>query len=142
MRRRVTPDPGATLDSDSVCGICGIVVASGPVDRRRLAARSATLSTAGPIRRAPPPLATRVRGRGRSRSATWFRSDRPRANDDGTCTTVQGGEIDGGAGLTRERERSGRRFQTGSDTDSILHVNEERGLGFGRAAPLRRLVPR
>ena len=56
--------------------------------------------------------------------------DQPIANEDGTCTVVQNGEIYNYAALRRELERAGHRFRTHSDTETIVHAYEQWGLGF------------
>ena len=56
--------------------------------------------------------------------------DQPIANEDGTCTVVQNGEIYNYASLRRELERAGHRFHTHSDTETIVHAYEQWGLGF------------
>jgi asparagine synthase (glutamine-hydrolysing) len=56
--------------------------------------------------------------------------DQPLANEDGTCTVVQNGEIYNYAELTHELERSGHRFRTHSDTETIVHAYEQWGLEF------------
>jgi asparagine synthase (glutamine-hydrolysing) len=56
--------------------------------------------------------------------------DQPLANEDGTCTVVQNGEIYNYAELTRELERLGHRFRTRCDTETIVHAYEQWGLEF------------
>src|SRR5262245_24008693 len=56
--------------------------------------------------------------------------DQPLANEDGTCTVVQNGEIYNYAELTHELERAGHRFRTRSDTETIVHAYEQWGLDF------------
>ena len=56
--------------------------------------------------------------------------DQPLANEDGTCTVVQNGEIYNYAELTRELERLGHRFRTRCDTEAIVHAYEQWGLAF------------
>jgi asparagine synthase (glutamine-hydrolysing) len=56
--------------------------------------------------------------------------DQPLANEDGTCTVVQNGEIYNYAELTRELERLGHRFRTRCDTEAIVHAYEQWGLMF------------
>src|SRR2546423_6009840 len=58
--------------------------------------------------------------------------DQPLANEDGSCTVVQNGEIYNYAQLTRELERLGHRFRTHSDTETIVHAYEEWGLEFAQ----------
>src|SRR6059058_3239153 len=56
--------------------------------------------------------------------------DQPLANEDGSCTVVQNGEIYNYAELTRELERLGHRFRTRCDTEAIVHAYEQWGLDF------------
>ena len=56
--------------------------------------------------------------------------DQPLANEDGTCTVVQNGEIYNYAALTHELERAGHRFRTRCDTETIVHAYEQWGLDF------------
>src|SRR3954454_17942701 len=58
--------------------------------------------------------------------------DQPLANEDGSCTVVQNGEIYNYAQLTRELEGLGHRFRTHSDTETIVHAYEEWGLEFAQ----------
>src|SRR5437868_4797528 len=58
--------------------------------------------------------------------------DQPLANEDGSCTVVQNGEIYNYAQLTRELERLGHRFRTHSDTETSVHAYEQWGLDFAQ----------
>jgi asparagine synthase (glutamine-hydrolysing) len=113
-----------------VCGICGIASTRGAVDRDRLAAMSATL-----VHRGPDSDGTFVDG-GVGLAARRLAiidltgGDQPIANEDGTCTVVQNGEIYNFAELKHELERGGHRFRTHSDTEVLVHGYEEWGLGF------------
>jgi asparagine synthase (glutamine-hydrolysing) len=113
-----------------VCGICGIASARGAVDRDRLASMSATLAHRGPDSEGSfldggVGLAAR-----RLAIIDLEHGDQPLANEDGTCTVVQNGEIYNYAELTHELERRGHRFRTRSDTETIVHAYEQWGLDF------------
>jgi asparagine synthase (glutamine-hydrolysing) len=113
-----------------VCGICGVVSARDAVDRDRLAAMSTTLVHRGPdsegaFVEGPVGLAAR-----RLAIIDLEGGDQPIANEDGTCTVVQNGEIYNYRELTRELERAGHAFHTRSDTEALVHAYEEWGLAF------------
>src|SRR3954464_1296047 len=134
-----------------MCGICGVVSASGSVDPERLARMSATLvhrgpDSAGEFVEGPVGLAAR-----RLSIIDLETGDQPIANEDGTLHVVQNGELYNYRELRRELERAGHRFQTHGDTEVLLHLYEEHGEGFAERvrgmfavaiwdAPRRRLV--
>src|SRR3954470_11787020 len=150
-----------------MCGICGVVSASGSVDPERIARMSATLVHRGPDsagefgdgtcalaapegggERAAAPAAPPPR---RLSIIDLETGDQPIANEDGTVQVVQNGEIYNYRELRRELERAGHSFRTHGDTEVLLHLYEQHGDGFaGRLrgmfavaiwdAPRRRLV--
>ena len=135
-----------------MCGICGIATTRGGVDRDRLAAMSATLAHRG--RDSDGSVVDGGVGLAARRLAIidLADGDQPIANEDGTCTVVQNGEIYNHLELRRGLEHAGHRFRTDhSDTEMLVHAYEEWGIRFAERlrgmfaaaiwdAPRRRLV--
>jgi asparagine synthase (glutamine-hydrolysing) len=113
-----------------VCGICGIASSRGRLDRERLAAMSEAL-----VHRGPDSEGSFVDG-GVGLAARRLAiidlagGDQPIANEDGSCTVVQNGEIYNYLELNAELARAGHDLRTHSDTETIVHAYEEWGLGF------------
>jgi len=115
-----------------MCGICGLVSAergSGP-DGELLERMSLRLAHRG-----PDSHGSFVEGRvalaaRRLSIIDLEHGDQPISNEDGTVTVVQNGEIYNFAELRRGLERSGHEFRTGSDTEVLVHLYEERGPEF------------
>jgi asparagine synthase (glutamine-hydrolysing) len=115
-----------------MCGICGIASPVGAPDLDRLAAMSATLvhrgpDSAGEYAEGPVALAAR-----RLAIIDLAGGDQPIANEDGSCVVVQNGEIYNYHELRRELERDGHTFRTHSDTEALVHLYEQHGVGFAR----------
>jgi asparagine synthase (glutamine-hydrolysing) len=115
-----------------MCGICGIVSASGPADPERLARMSAKLVHRGPdsdgtFLDGPVALAAR-----RLAIIDLAGGDQPIANENGTVTVVQNGELYNYPELRRELERAGHRFRTSCDTEVLVHLYEQEGEAFAR----------
>jgi asparagine synthase (glutamine-hydrolysing) len=115
-----------------VCGICGIASANGPVDPERLAEMSAALVHRGPdsdgtLVDGPIGLAAR-----RLSIIDVAGGDQPIANEDGSVHVVQNGEIYNYPELRLELERTGHRFRTHSDTETLVHLYEEHGDDFAQ----------
>jgi asparagine synthase (glutamine-hydrolysing) len=115
-----------------MCGICGIVSARGPADPERLAEMSAKLVHRGPdsdgtFLDGPVGLAAR-----RLAIIDLAGGDQPIANEDGTVTVVQNGELYNYPELRIELERAGHRFRTSCDTEVLVHLYEQEGESFAR----------
>ena len=115
-----------------MCGICGIVSSNGPADPDRLAAMSAKLVHRGPdsdgvFAEGHAALAAR-----RLAIIDLETGDQPIANEDSTIHVVQNGELYNYRELRAELERAGHRFRTYGDTEVLVHLYEQEGLGFAR----------
>jgi asparagine synthase (glutamine-hydrolysing) len=134
-----------------VCGICGIATARGDADAEALRAMSEQLVHRGPDsggEHVDGPVALGAR---RLSIIDLEHGDQPIANEDGSCVVVQNGEIYNYPELRRELERAGHTLRTRCDTEALVHLYEEHGLGFAERlrgmfavaiwdAPRRRLV--
>jgi len=111
-----------------MCGICGV---AGPTaDIEAVKRMNATLVHRGPdsdglFHSGGVALAMR-----RLSIIDLEGGDQPIANEDGTVTVVQNGEIYNYRELRAELERRGHRFRTHSDTEVLVHLYEEHGEGF------------
>jgi asparagine synthase (glutamine-hydrolysing) len=113
-----------------VCGICGIALARGEVDRRRLERMRDTL-----VHRGPDSAGIVVDGRvglaARRLSIIDLETgDQPLANEDRTVHVVQNGELYNYRELRAELEAAGHLFRTRGDTEVIAHAYEEWGDRF------------
>jgi asparagine synthase (glutamine-hydrolysing) len=118
-----------------MCGICGVVSASGSVDPERVARMSATLVHRGPDSFGDYADEAAALAARRLSIIDLETGDQPIANEDGTMHIVQNGEIYNYRELRRELARAGHRFRTHGDTEVILHLYEQHGDHF--AARLR-----
>jgi asparagine synthase (glutamine-hydrolysing) len=112
-----------------VCGICGLWAPEG-ADERVLAAMNETLRHRGPDSdgatcSGPVGLAAR-----RLSIIDLEHGHQPISNEDGSVVVVQNGEIYNHAELAERLRHSGHVFRTRSDTEAIVHLYEEHGLGF------------
>ena len=113
-----------------MCGICGVVSASGSVDPERVARMSQTLIHRGPDSAGEVGDGTAALAARRLSIIDLETGDQPIANEDGTLHVVQNGEIYNYRELRRELERAGHVFRTHGDTEVLLHLYEEHGEGF------------
>ena len=113
-----------------MCGICGIAATHGRADVESLRAMSDLL-----VHRGPDSAGEHVDG-GVALAARRLsildleHGDQPIANEDGSCVVVQNGEIYNYPELRRELERAGHELRTRCDTEALVHLYEEHGLGF------------
>jgi asparagine synthase (glutamine-hydrolysing) len=113
-----------------VCGICGIATTHGAADVEALRTMSDLL-----VHRGPDSAGEHVDG-GVALAARRLsiidleHGDQPIANEDGNCVVVQNGEIYNYPELRRELDRAGHELRTRCDTEAIVHLYEEHGLGF------------
>ena len=113
-----------------MCGICGIALAQGEVDPRRLEEMRDTLAHRGPDS-AGALVDGRVGIAARRLSIIDLETgDQPLANEDGTVHVVQNGELYNYRELRRELEAQGHVFRTHGDTEVIAHLYEQYGDGF------------
>ena len=110
-----------------MCGICGL---AGSPDLERLEAMSAALEHRGPDSAgefvgSPVALASR-----RLSIIDLAGGDQPIFNEDESRVVVQNGEIYNHPELMRELLRDGHTYRTHSDTETIVHLYEQHGLGF------------
>src|ERR671938_1738714 len=138
-----------------MCGICGMLALDGgAVDQRAVRAMADALVHRGPDSEGvfvsgPVGLAAR-----RLAIIDLARGDQPMANEDGTVTVVQNGELYEHRRLQAELEARGHRFASHCDTEVLPHRYEERGDAFAEglrgmfaiavwdAAERRLLLPR
>jgi asparagine synthase (glutamine-hydrolysing) len=113
-----------------MCGICGVVSASGSVDPERLAAMSTTLVHRGPDSAGEFADRTAALAARRLSIIDLETGDQPIANEDGTLHVVQNGEIYNYRELRAELERAGHVFRTHGDTEVLLHLYEQHGDAF------------
>jgi asparagine synthase (glutamine-hydrolysing) len=118
-----------------MCGICGeLTFASGAVVR----ADVLTSMRERLVHRGPDDEGLFVAGSGRAGLA--FRrlkiidlsaaANQPMSNEDGTMRVAFNGEIYNFRALRDGLEQRGHRFRSSSDTETIVHLYEERGPGF------------
>lgn len=111
-----------------MCGICGF---SGSFEPCHVAAMNQSLAHRGPDGSGVFFDAEANIGLGHRRLAIIDPSDagqQPMANEDGTVQVVFNGEIYNFQELRRDLVRSGHRFRSATDTETIVHLYEEVGI--------------
>lgn len=112
-----------------MCGICGIRRFDNQVpDERLLVAMNTALAHRGPDgagRHLGPGIGLAIR---RLSIVDLVTGDQPIYNEDRSAVVVYNGEIYNHLELRAKLEAAGHRYQTHSDTESILHAYDEYGL--------------
>jgi asparagine synthase (glutamine-hydrolysing) len=115
-----------------MCGICGMLSLDGRdrPDPAVLEAMNNALVHRGPdsdgsLLDGPVALAMR-----RLSIIDLHGGDQPIGNEDGSVQVIQNGEIYNYRELAEDLRRSGHSFSTHSDTEVIVHLYEQHGLGF------------
>ncbi len=113
-----------------MCGICGIATSGAAADVAALRAMSESLVHRGPDSAGEHVDGTVALAARRLSILDLEHGDQPIANEDGNCVVVQNGEIYNYPELRHELERAGHAVRTHCDTEAIVHLYEEHGLGF------------
>lgn len=110
-----------------MCGIAGKISASGPVDRRLIDRMCAVMEHRGPDSRGS--FVEDGIGLAVQRLAVidLEHGDQPLYNEDRSVVVILNGEIYNHEDLRARLRRLGHRFSTGTDTEVIAHLYEERG---------------
>ena len=117
-----------------MCGICGVVDTSGPVDLDVLERMTGTLRHRGPDDAAyylpePDPAGPAVGFGFRRLSIIDVEGGRqPLANEDESVWTMLNGEIYNFAELRAGLEADGHVFRTNGDAETLVHLYEESGV--------------
>ena len=111
-----------------MCGVAGIVdLDRAPVQEGGVRAMCAALRHRGPDGEGVYVAPGVALGMRRLSIIDLRTGDQPVANEDGTAWVVFNGEIYNYRELRHDLEGRGHRFRTSSDTESIVHLYEERG---------------
>src|SRR5438067_7727651 len=114
-----------------MCGIVGQARQDGRIpDTATLEAMCAAIEHRGPDSRGVHIEPGAGFGIQRLRIIDLATGDQPIFNEDGTVVVVLNGEIYNFLELRRELEADGHRFNTRSDTETIVHLYERDGLSF------------
>jgi asparagine synthase (glutamine-hydrolysing) len=113
-----------------MCGIAGIMLRRGAVDRRQLDVLAATLAHRGPDDRGLHAAGSLGIIQTRLSIIDLAGGHQPLYSDDGTLCLVANGEIYNYVELRRELERRGHRFATHSDCEPLLYAYREWGPAF------------
>jgi asparagine synthase (glutamine-hydrolysing) len=113
-----------------MCGICGIATTHGAADVEELRAMSDLLAHRGPDSAGEHVDGGAALAARRLSILDLEHGDQPIASEDGGCVVVQNGEIYNYPELRRELERAGHELRTRCDTEVLVHLYEEHGIGF------------
>ena len=116
-----------------MCGICGIAIPRGQdrrIDRSRLLAMTDFLTHRGPDDSGIFLNPTVGLGHRRLSIVDVGGGHQPMTNEDGTVWIVYNGEIYNHLDLRPGLEARGHRYRTKTDTETIIHLYEEKGERF------------
>ncbi len=105
-----------------MCGIVGFTHKGGSPRPERIAAATATLVHRGPDQQGVYQSATCSLGATRLKILDLESGDQPIRSDDGDTVIVFNGEIYNHLDIRAELEKSGHRFHTHCDTETVLHA--------------------
>jgi asparagine synthase (glutamine-hydrolysing) len=112
-----------------VCGIVGFTHKGGSPRPERIAAATATLVHRGPDQQGVYHSSTCSLGATRLKILDLESGDQPLRSDDGDTVIVFNGEIYNHLDIRVELEKSGHRFHTHCDTETVLHAFMEWDTG-------------
>jgi asparagine synthase (glutamine-hydrolysing) len=110
-----------------VCGIAGKVTCDGRVDEHLLARMCSVIEHRGPDSRGVFCEDGVGLGVQRLRNIDLETGDQPIYNEDRSVVVVLNGEIYNYRELRRDLRARGHRFETGTDTEAIVHLYEDHG---------------
>lgn len=113
-----------------MCGICGIVAASGPLDpelRSAIGSMTSALAHRGPDAQTTFEDSRAVLGHTRLSIIDRVGGGQPLFNEDRTKVIIFNGEIYNHSRLRSTLESAGHLFRTRSDTEAVIHAYEEWG---------------
>ena len=114
-----------------MCGICGFTGEAGP---RILEDMAEAIRHRGPDSGGFYSVAGEIHlGARRLRVLDTETGDQPIFNEDESIVVVYNGEIYNHAQLRAQLEQRGHKFSTGTDTEVLVHLYEEKGLDFLKA---------
>ena len=110
-----------------MCGICGVALTRGQVDRAALERMRDVLQHRGPDGAGLHVAGAIGLGHRRLSIVDVAHGQQPMSNEDGSVIIVYNGEIYNHADYREDLEARGHRYRSHCDTETILHLYEEKG---------------